>query len=288
MFSNLMNYKTLGIIMLHFAMGSTLLPAFGDPAPKTGYPVRDSVKEIVGEATASISVLSPETFVNVHTDTMDGVLFSTATDKKRYRPGDTLYVHYRIKNHSMGTVLYDFATSCQFDLHVTGSNGKFFYSLLGSKPCEPGASRLTLAPSAEQVTDFSGIPLKPAGSDTLTVKAQMAGYPLSTVSVKVAYLAAPAPVTAIALEGTTERDKPALEFNSETKTLVIKVSRAQRLTISAFILTGKKVNKLSCEKFLAPGTHLISFNNRKLADGVVIFKVEGVGFSETKTINLSR
>jgi hypothetical protein len=70
--------------------------------------------------------------------------------------------------------------------------------------------------------------------------------------------------------------------------LIIRVDHAQRLTISAFISTGQKANKLSCEKFLEPGTHLISFNNKKLADGVVIFKVEGNGFTETKTINLSR
>jgi hypothetical protein len=35
--------------------------------------------------------------------------------------------------------------------------------------------------------------------------------------------------------------------------LVIHVDHAQRLTISAFIITGQKVNKLSCEKFLGPG-----------------------------------
>jgi hypothetical protein len=91
----------------------------------------------------------------------------------------------------------------------------------------------------------------------------------------------------MALEGPIGR-KPVLEFNHDTRMLIIRVDRGQRLTISAFVLTGKKVNKMSCEKYLAPGTHRISFNNRKLADGVVVFKVEGAGFSESKTINLSR
>jgi hypothetical protein len=53
-------------------------------------------------------------------------------------------------------------------------------------------------------------------------------------------------------------------------------------------MTGKKVSKFACEKFLTAGTHRISFNNQKLSNGVVIFKVEGSGFSASKTIDLTR
>jgi hypothetical protein len=233
-------------------------------------------------------------FMHSHTDTIDGVLFTTATDKKYYNSGDSLLVRYHISNRSMGSVLYDFNTSCQFKIEVIGSNGKAVYSQLSAglpsdppKGCETAASQLMLAPSAERLLGSVAVPLTLKNTDTLTVKAQMAGYPLSTATVKVLYKAAPALSGPVALEWTAE-NKPALEFNSETKMLIIRVNRAQRLTISAFILTGQKINKLSCERFLTPGTHQISFNNPKLADGVVIFKVEGNGFSETKTINLAR
>ena len=89
----------------------------------------------------------------------------------------------------------------------------------------------------------------------------------------------------VALEGNTVT-KPTLEFNYEAKTLIIKVKRAMRVTVSAFILTENKVTKQTVEKFLSPGTHRISFNNKKLTSGVIVFKVEGNGFSESKTINL--
>jgi hypothetical protein len=236
---------------------------------------------------AKTALVTKKIYGNSHADTIDGILFVSATDKKRYTSGDTLNVQYKIINHSMGTVLYDFPSSCQFDLTVRGSTGSFFYSLLGSKPCTDGSSRLTLPPGTEKTEEFTGIPLRLSLTDTLMISAQMAGYPLSAVSVKAAFQSAPAPGQIVALEGTTDREKPVIEFNRETKMLVITMTRAQRLTISAFVLTGKKINKVSCERFLAPGTHLISFNNSKLADGVVIFKVEGAGFSETKTINLS-
>ena len=233
-------------------------------------------------------------FVHSRTDTIDGVLFTTATDKINYNSGDSLRIRYRITNRSMGSVLYDFNTSCQLKVEVIGSNWKAVYSQLSAglpsgppKGCQAAASQLMLAPSAERLLESAAVPLTLKNTDTLTVKAQMTGYPLSIVTVKVMYIASPAPSGPVALEWTAE-NKPALEFNSETKMLIIRVNRAQRLTISAFILTGQKINKLSCERFLAPGTHQISFNNPKLADGVVIFKVEGNGFSETKTINLAR
>jgi hypothetical protein len=242
-------------------------------------------------AKGNSTVIDALTFINTRVDTVDGVFFTAGTDKKNYRSGDSLRVRYRINNHSMGTVLYNFSTSCQFELQVVGSNGNTVYSLpahgMASGRCEPEATRLMIAPSAEKRMEFTPVLLKLKSTDTLTVKAQMAGYPLSAVPVRIIYQATSTPAVPFALEGTVG-NKPVLEFNSETKMLVITVTRAQRLTISAFILTGQKINKLSCEKFLAPGTHLISFNNRKLSDGVVIFKVEGNGFSETKTINLSR
>jgi hypothetical protein len=95
------------------------------------------------------------------------------------------------------------------------------------------------------------------------------------------------PLSSVALEATIV-SKPILQFNYDTKMLIISIDHAQQLSISAFVMTGKKVSKLSCEKFLTAGTHRISFNNQKLSNGVVIFKVEGSGFTASKTINLMR
>lgn len=246
------------------------------------------------EKSAEIIIPPIAIFTHALVDTIDGVLFTAATDKISYKSGDSLRVRYSITNHSMATVLYDFTTSCQFELHVIGSSGNILYSLLAprlttgrTKACEPVSSHLMLAPSTGKNIEFDAVQLKLMNTDTLTVKAQMAGYPLSAIPLKIVYQTDSTAPEPIALEGTAGM-KPALEFNNETKTLVIRVNRAQRLTISAFILTGQKIDKLSCEKFLAPGTHLINFKNRKLTNGVVIFKVEGNGFSETKTINLAR
>ena len=221
-------------------------------------------------------------------DTIDGVIFTNKINRFTYRPAETLRVQYRINNNSMGAVRYDFPTSCQFSLQVSDSRGTVIYSREQSDTCINEPSKLELSPGAGMTVSLGAIPLGLKKSDTLTVKAEMAGYPLSAVSVKALYTAAVTPALPTALEGTLQSGKPFLDFSVETKMLTIRLDHPQRLTVSAFVLTGKKVNKLSTEKFLTAGTHTISFNNRKLADGVVIFKVEGNGFSETKTINLTQ
>jgi hypothetical protein len=220
-------------------------------------------------------------------DTVDGVVFSLSANKADFSPGDTLRVRYRIRSRAMGTVLYDFNSTCQFDVQVNGAKGRRLYSFLENQACSSRPSRIILRPSEETVMAFPPIPLAMKHADTIRIKAQMAGYPLSAVQLSLPYSATRDGSEPVYLEG-GKVGKPVIEFNHETKMLVIRLDRSQRLSISAFVLTGKKVNKLSCEKFLAPGTHLISFNNRKLADGVVIFKVEGNGFSESRTINLAR
>ena len=236
---------------------------------------------------AAIEVIVPGRLSSVRADTVDGVVFSLSANKVIFSPGDTLRVRYRIRNRAMGTVLYDFNSTCQFDIQVTGEKSRRLYSFLENQACSSRPSRITLRPSAETVMAFPPIPLAMKHADTLKIKAQMAGYPLSAVQLSLPYAAAKGESEPVYLEG-GKAGKPVIEFNHETKMLVIRLDRSQRLSISAFVLTGKKVNKLSCEKFLAPGTHLISFNNKKLADGVVIFKVEGNGFSESRTINLAR
>jgi hypothetical protein len=241
--------------------------------------------DVAGDA--AIEVVVPGRLTSVRADTVDGVVFSVSANKVSFLPGDTLRVRYRIRNRAMGTVLYDFNSTCQFDILVTGSKGRRLYSFLENNACSSRPSRITLQPSAETVMTFPPIPLNMKRADTLKIKAQMAGYPLSAVQLSLPYSAAKGESEPVYLEG-GKVGKPVIEFNHETKMLVIRLDRSQRLSISAFVLTGKKVNKLSCEKFLAPGTHLISFNNKKLADGVVIFKVEGNGFSESRTINLAR
>ena len=247
----------------------------------------EQISSAGGEPVAPEKVPVQGSCANVHTDTIDGVVFSLAIEKKTYKPGDSLRARFLIRNRTMATVVYDFTSSCMFELQVAGSRGNSIYSFLEKQACKPQPSRIALAPSAEKVMEFPSVPLVVKQTDSLTIKAAMAGYPLSSVQAKAAYKAAIVASGPVALEG-SRSDKPVVEFNREKKMLVIRIEHAQRLTISAFVLTGKKMNKLSVEKFLAPGTHLINFNNRKLADGVVIFKVEGAGFSESKTINLAR
>jgi hypothetical protein len=142
------------------------------------------------------------------TDTIDGVLFTCTIDKKAYASGDSVRVVYRMKNRAMGTVVYDFNTSCQFDLQFVDGRGVSFYSLLASKTCLPDSSPIVLNPSAEKTVAFDPVPLKLKKSDSLTIKAQMAGYPLSAVPVKAHFETTASTPAVIALEGRVRKSTP--------------------------------------------------------------------------------
>ena len=270
---------------------SLLSAAWGDESADSAIDqplTHTTLRTAVAPPSVAVSEEGPEAdrlIDSARADTVDGVIFSATSGSASLHPGELLRVKYRIKNNSMATVTYDFPTSCQFDLQVADSKGTLVYSLLAANRCASSPTRITLLPGTEKTVDLNA-PFSLRRTDTLRVKAMMAGYPLSRIQVKVLQHAAATAVQPSTLEG-IDPLKPELSFNHATKILTITLSRPQHLSISAFVLTGKQVNKLATEKFLSAGTHQISFNNQKLGDGIVIFKVEGAGFSETRTINLA-
>jgi hypothetical protein len=54
------------------------------------------------------------------------------------------------------------------------------------------------------------------------------------------------------------------------------------ITISAYMLNGQKLFQLSTTS----GTHLINLKNASPANGIIVFRVEGEGFSVSRRINL--
>jgi len=53
------------------------------------------------------------------------------------------------------------------------------------------------------------------------------------------------------------------------------------------VLNGQSISRFSTRKFLTAGTHTIRLDNAALADGIIVFSLEGEGFSIVKRINLA-
>jgi hypothetical protein len=83
-----------------------------------------------------------------------------------------------------------------------------------------------------------------------------------------------------------ESRKALISYSALTKTLTMVIPKDQNVNVSAHILNGQTISRFSTRKFLTAGTHTIKLNNAALATGIIVFNIEGDGFSLVKRINL--
>ena len=79
-----------------------------------------------------------------------------------------------------------------------------------------------------------------------------------------------------------------LSYAPGSKTLRLVITKPQYVSLSAYILNSRKVEQLSRKRYLAAGTYAIGLRNPRLSGGVIVFRAEGEGFSESLRINLMK
>jgi hypothetical protein len=89
------------------------------------------------------------------------------------------------------------------------------------------------------------------------------------------------------LKNDLESKKAAISYSALTKTLTLVIPRTQNVKVSAHVLNGQTISRFSTRKFLTAGTHTIRLDNAALANGIIVFSLEGEGFSLVKRINLT-
>jgi hypothetical protein len=89
------------------------------------------------------------------------------------------------------------------------------------------------------------------------------------------------------LEKTGEQH-PVISYMPNGKVVRLVIDRPQYISLSAYILNSRKVQQLSRKRYLAAGTYTIGLGSPKLSGGVIVFRVEGEGFSESVRINLAK
>jgi hypothetical protein len=84
-----------------------------------------------------------------------------------------------------------------------------------------------------------------------------------------------------------ESKKAFISYSASTKTLTLVIPRSQNVSVSAHVLSGQTISRFSTRKFLTEGAHTVRLGNAALAMGVIVFRVEGEGFSLVKRINVA-
>jgi hypothetical protein len=113
------------------------------------------------------------------------------------------------------------------------------------------------------------------------------GYPSSSTSASNATAVAKSTPDPQVSKKNLEAKKAVISYAASTKTLTLVIPRSQNVKVSAHVLNGQSISRFSTRKFLTAGTHTIRLDNAALADGVIVFSLEGEGFSIVKRINLA-
>jgi hypothetical protein len=85
------------------------------------------------------------------------------------------------------------------------------------------------------------------------------------------------------------RTSPAvLSYSSVNKMLTLRITKAQFVMVTAYIINGEKTKEFTSKKYLPAGTHPFRMDLERFSSGVVIIHVKGENFSEVQMINLAK
>lgn len=79
-----------------------------------------------------------------------------------------------------------------------------------------------------------------------------------------------------------------LSYSSAQKTLTLRITKAQFVMVTAYIINGEKTKEFTSKKYLPAGTHPFRMNLERFSSGVVVIHVKGENFSEVQMINLAK
>lgn len=252
-------------------------------ASMAGYAQETSQAMLYANSSVTVNFVLQGAYSNPETTTVSDVQFIAATERPHYTLGDSIKVRYTVKNNSMATVVYDFSSGCQFDMVAMAPPMDTVYWYGRLLACTMMATQISLAAGQSKTMDYPAF----ADNDTsgsLAITAKMIGYDrsASTVIVPVGKTTAAAPFS----HKTADAKKQVISYSPSTKTLSLNIARSQFVSVSAYVVSGKKISQLSTRKYLTAGTHAIHLTNASLSNGIIIFRVDGEGFSAVKRVNL--
>jgi hypothetical protein len=224
-------------------------------------------------------------FTNTASNTVDGITFTIATDKASYLPYEAIKVRYWLKNNGMAAVTFTTsAGGCEFEMTVADALGKKIFGSLDAVDCPKVAQQLTLNPGDSAGTEFS--PYYPMDTlSPLSITAKLTGYEKSAVTVPVVISGGNTAMRP-PVQGTAKAATPGVRYVAAAHSIVLTLDKAQNVSIAAFTMSGRQIPSLSSSSFYSAGTHTIGLGKARVADGVVVLRIQGAKFNMTKRVNL--
>jgi hypothetical protein len=238
----------------------------------------------------TVNFESQQTFLNSNAKTIDGVLFSVATDKSVYAIGEGVSIRYSITNTSTKAVTFSpFSGNCEYDLIAATTAGKQIFRLSDNSVCLATlvAVTITVNPGETVTKTFPTYYLPDLGTSVfnnkavaqLMVSARLRGSKYDSTEVPVSINVQPrfTAIQPISVGGEADR---AISCSASRTTMYLNLPTRQTVALTVYTLDGKVDRELTMKSELSSGSHLFAFNKSAHPAAVYIVQVNAGTYSK--------
>ncbi len=248
-----------------------------------GYKTASKESELWNANTTTIDFQLIPMFGNRDSVTVDGVVFTLATDRALYEKGDSLFSRYSITNNSMGVVEYGpFNGNCQYDLAITQKNDTLFH-LSGNQICFRNIVYVTIPPGSTVTKEFPAwpVPSDVEGAIEISARLNHSNYDKSEIGVS-AFVQESTPVSRT--ESSIHIRSTTVSFDRRQSALHLIMEDEQTVRVRLFSLNGSLIGEPLGNKRLNAGNHAIPLDRYIASPGAVIVEVVGENFRKRRLI----
>jgi hypothetical protein len=237
---------------------------------------------LYNSGTATVNFILERSYSNSGSTVRDGMVFTVATEKSLYHPGEFVNVRYTVTNTSNRIATYNFNSTCQFDMMMQNAAGETVNHYMEGRGCGDALTEIVLNPGESTVMDFE--PFYLVGTlGHYTVSAWLIGYEgqsVSTVTMELQPM-----FVDVKKQGPEKRTEASdVLFKSEGKTIVLDLHKLQNISVDAFTLNGRRIGELSFTRTFPAGKHEVNLDIAAVPNQTFVLRVRGDRFSGKRLI----
>jgi hypothetical protein len=262
---------------------------------KSGYSTEVATVALYNMRTDSVNFDLQPPFTNTASKTVDGIIYSIATNKSLYLIGEGIVAQYAITNTTNTAVKFSpFAMQCEYDMTIATAAGRKIFQLSDVTECLESFApvEITVKPGETVIKNFPTYYLPEVSTAdmsnqqiaSLLVSGRLRGEKYDFTEVLVGIKVQNVRTPAVPDKGKTNGLAPVTCVPARSGIELI-LSEPQAISCAVYALDGKINRDLSFKKELASGSHLVSFPASEKGNGVYIVKISSRNYSRAFKIH---
>jgi hypothetical protein len=260
-------------------------------ASKPGYSTETKTVALVNQEALTVNIDLQKLYSNRRSDTVQGLIFTIASDKELYSINDGVIIQYSITNGTANPVtMQAYRRNCEYDFAVLTNSKRTLFRLSDVATCtaDPAPSAITINPNVTITKVFPTYYIPDVNSDIpeggtvplyLYTRVRGQKYDSSEVWLPISVQKA----------GTALRQQPraalpaAIDVRIARRGVIeVTLSEQRTVALSVFSLDGKLCRNLSFSQNLKAGSHFFTLSSSvRQPPRTYIARVAATGFFKT-------